>query len=147
MAATVSILHRLKRADARRTSLVVVLACALAAIVAPVGYAVRPVAVQGCLHLKSAITAAAPGLLLAHPPWIETAAFCDYEILPVDPAELSAANALAVNGRVFVVASAPRTAERLSARGLDVRRLDVSELQKAESGLTCSSLLYSQPSR
>jgi dimethylargininase len=116
----------------------------LAEIVSPFGYTVRPVAVHGCLHLKSAITAAAPNLLLAHPPWIETAAFGDYEILPVDPAELSAANALAINGRVLVVASAPRTAERLSTRGLDVRRVDVSELQKAESGLTCSSLLYAQ---
>ncbi|MEO5958025.1 MAG: arginine deiminase family protein [Opitutaceae bacterium] len=117
----------------------------LAEIVAPYGYAVRPVAVQGCLHLKSAITAIAPGLLLAHPLWIEVTAFRHYEILSIDPTELSAANALAVNGRVFVVASAPRTAERLSDRGLDVRRLDVSELQKAESGLTCSSLLYSEP--
>ncbi len=114
-------------------------------IVAPFGYAVNPVAVQGCLHLKSAVTAVAPNLLLAHPPWIDPAAFRDFEILPVDPAELSGANALALNGRVLVVASAPRTAARLSARGLDVRLLDVSELQKAESGLTCSSLLFTQP--
>ncbi len=118
----------------------------LAEIVAPFGYAVKPVAVRGCLHLKSAVTAVAPDILLAHSPWIESAPFRECEIVAVDPAELSAANALAVNGRVLVVASAPRTAARLSARGLNVRRLDVSELQKAESGLTCSSLLFAKPS-
>lgn len=114
----------------------------LAAIVAPFGYDVRPVAVHGCLHLKSAVTAIAPDLLLAHAPWIDSTPFRDCKLIPVDPTELSGANALAVNGRVFVVASAPRTAGRLSACGLHVRLLDVSELQKAESGLTCSSLLY-----
>ena len=119
----------------------------LTEIVSPFGYAVLPVAVQGCLHLKSAITAAAPGVLLANPPWIDAAAFRDYEMIPIHPAEPTAANVLAVNGRVFFAASAPRTAERLAARGLDVRCLDISELQKAEAGLTCSSVLYWQPAR
>lgn len=117
----------------------------LGEIVAPFGYSVRPVAVNGCLHLKTAVTAPAPGLLVANPPWIEATAFRDFETIPIHPAEPWAANTLPVNGRVFVVASAPRTAERLAARGLDVRCLDVSELQKAEAGLTCSSLLYSKP--
>lgn len=116
-----------------------------AAIVAPLGYEVRPVAVRGCLHLKSAVTAVAPGLLLGHLPWIDPEPLQGCEVIPIDPVELSAANALAVNGRVLVVASAPRTAAALAARGLDVRQVDVSELQKAESGLTCSSLLYRQP--
>lgn len=119
----------------------------LTEIVSPFGYEVLPVAVQGCLHLKSAITAVVPGLLLANPPWIDEAAFGDYATMPIPPDEPSAANVLAVNGRVFVAASAPRTAERLAARGLDVRCLEISELQKAEAGLTCSSLLYSQPVR
>lgn len=114
----------------------------LGELVAPFGYTVRAVAVQGCLHLKSAITAVAPGTLLANPEWIEAAAFRDFEIVPVETGETSGANALAVNGRVLLAASAPRTAERLSARGLNVRSLDISELQKAEAGLTCSSLLY-----
>jgi dimethylargininase len=117
----------------------------LAEIVAPFGYDVRPVEVRGCLHLKSAITAVAPERLLAHAPWIDVEPFRGCEIIPVDPAELEGANALAVNGHVLVVASAPRTADALARRGLDVRQVDVSELQKAESGLTCSSLLYRQP--
>ena len=118
----------------------------LSEIVAPFGYDVRPVAVRGCLHLKSAVTAVSPELLLVNPLCIEPAAFEGCQIVPVHPAEPEAANALAVNGRVFVVASAPRTIEQLSVRGLDVLGVDVSELQKAESGLTCSSLLYTQTS-
>ena len=39
-------------------------------------------------------------------------------------------------------ASFPRTRARVEARGFTVAVLDISELQKAESGLTCSSLLF-----
>jgi len=115
-----------------------------AEIVAPFGYNVRAVAVSGCLHLKSAVTATRPECVLANLPWIEPEAFGDYDVVEVHPDEASAANVLAVNGRVLTAASAPRTAERLSNRGLDVRCLDISELQKAEAGLTCSSLLYTE---
>jgi dimethylargininase len=114
----------------------------LGAHVAPFGYQVRPVPVSGCLHLKSGVTAVAPGCVLANPAWIDAAAFRDCEIVSVHSDEPGVANVLAVNGRVLAAASAPRTAERLSARGSDVRHLDISELQKAEAGLTCSSLLY-----
>jgi dimethylargininase len=118
----------------------------LAEIVAPFGYEVRPVGLRGCLHLKSAVTAPTPEVLVANPAWIEPAAFRGFDVIPVDPGEPRAANVLPVNGRVFVVASAPRTAEALSARGLDVHTLDVSELEKAEAGLTCSSVLFAQSS-
>ena len=114
-------------------------------IVAPFGYTVQPVGVHGCLHLKTAVTSPASGLLIANPEWIELSAFRDHEILPVLPTEPWGANALPLNGRVLVAASAPQTAERLTARGLDVRRLDLTELQKAEAGLTCLSVLFSQP--
>ena len=38
-------------------------------------------------------------------------------------------------------ASSPRTAERLRGRGLTVVELDVTDLQKAEAGVTCMSLV------
>jgi len=49
---------------------------------------------------------------------------------------------LALGGTVIFPASFPQTRARLEARGFDVTLLDISELQKAESGLTCSSLLF-----
>ena len=36
----------------------------------------------------------------------------------------------------------PRTRDRLLRRGLDVRVVDVSELAKAEGGVTCCSLVF-----
>ena len=58
------------------------------------------------------------------------------------PEEPHAANALALGGTVIFPTSFPRTRARLEARGFSVAPLDISELQKAESGLTCSSLLF-----
>jgi dimethylargininase len=40
-------------------------------------------------------------------------------------------------------AAYPRTRERLDARGLAVRAVDVSELAKAEGAVTCCSLIVS----
>jgi len=39
----------------------------------------------------------------------------------------------------------PRTAEILDREGLRVRTLDVSELMKAEAGVTCCSLIFEAP--
>jgi dimethylargininase len=110
------------------------------------GYSVIPVAVQGCLHLKTAVTAPAAGMLLANPAWVDVSLFDDFEVVTVPVDEPWGANTLAVNGRVLVAHSAPQTAEQLRARGLDVEAIDVSELQKAEAGLTCLSVLFSNPS-
>ena len=53
-----------------------------------------------------------------------------------------AANALALAGTIIFPESFPRTRARIEARGFSVTSIDISELQKAESGLTCSSLLF-----
>jgi dimethylargininase len=110
--------------------------------VRPRGYRVEPVAMQGCLHLKTAVTSAAPGLLLVNPEWIDAAPLRGLEQVAVDPAEPWAANVVSVAGAVIAAAGFPRTADRLRARGLDVRTVDVSEFQKAEGGVTCKSLLF-----
>jgi dimethylargininase len=114
----------------------------LASIVAPYGYEVLSVAVTGCLHLKSAITYIGRNTLLANRTWFDTKPFAGFEWIDVAPEEPHAANALAIGGTVIFPASFPRTRARLEARGFSVAPLDISELQKAESGLTCSSLLF-----
>jgi len=60
----------------------------------------------------------------------------------VDPSEPHAANALTISGAVIFPALFRRTQQKVEAAGFDVRPLDIDELQKAESGLTCSSLLF-----
>jgi dimethylargininase len=114
----------------------------LSAIVAPHGYQVIGVPVPGCLHLKSAVTALDEHTLLANRGWFDSSFFPGYDWLDVDPSELHAGNALALSGTVIFPASFPRTRARVEARGFTVAVLDISELQKAESGLTCSSLLF-----
>jgi len=114
----------------------------LAAILKPHNYEVVAVEVTGCLHLKSAVTYLGRNTLLANRACFSTAPFTTYEWIDVDPAEPHAANALALGGTIVFPASFPRTRERIQSRGFDVTALDISELQKAESGLTCSSLLF-----
>jgi dimethylargininase len=117
----------------------------LASILAPYGYEVISVAVTGCLHLKSAVTYIGRNTLLANRGWFDTRPFSGFEWIEVAPEEPHAANALMIGGTVIFPASFPRTRARLESRGFHVTPLDISELQKAESGLTCSSLLFDVP--
>jgi dimethylargininase len=114
----------------------------LAAILAPHNYEVIPVPVSGCLHLKSAVTHIGGNTLLANRAMFDAAPLASYDWIDVDPAEPHAANALVFGGTVIFPASFPRTRARIEAAGFHVTALDISELQKAESGLTCSSLLF-----
>jgi dimethylargininase len=114
----------------------------LSAILAPHHYEVIPVPVTGCLHLKSAVTCLGRNTLLANRAWFDPSPVSGYEWIDVDPAEPHAANALSLANAVIFPASFPRTRARIEAHGFHVTALDISELQKAESGLTCSSLLF-----
>lgn len=117
----------------------------LAGILAPYGYQVVSAKVTGCLHLKSAVTYIGRNTLLANRTWFDTAPFAGFEWIDVAPEEPHAANGLAIGDTVIFPASFPLTRARLEARGFHVTPLDISELQKAESGLTCSSLLFDAP--
>jgi dimethylargininase len=114
----------------------------LAVILAPYGYEVISVEVTGCLHLKSAVTCLGRNTLLANRPWFDTKPFSAFEWIDVAPQEPHAANALAIYDTVIFPASFTRTRARIEQAGFHVTPLDISELQKAESGLTCSSLLF-----
>ena len=113
-----------------------------AEIIEPHGYEVISVPVTGCLHLKSAVTFLGDNTLLANRAWFDTAPFGGYDWIDVDPSEPHAANALALSGTVVFPASFPKTRRRIGSLDFTVTPLDISELQKAESGLTCSSLLF-----
>jgi len=114
----------------------------LAKILQPHNYEVISVPVTGCLHLKSAVTYIGRNTLLANRRWFDSAALAGYDWIDVDPQESHAANALAVGDTVLFPASFPKTRARLAAAGFAVTPVDIAELQKAESGLTCSSLLF-----
>jgi dimethylargininase len=109
---------------------------------APYGYHVSAVEVQGCLHLKSAVTQVAENKLLINRDWVESDVFGDAELVDVHPEEPMAANALLLSKMVVYSSSFPRTRARMQAQGIKVTSIDVSELQKAEGGVTCCSLIF-----
>jgi dimethylargininase len=117
-------------------------AAQLAAILAPYGYTVRTASFDGCLHLKSAVTYLGRGLVLANLDWVDAGQFAGCQALAVPPDEPHAANTLTISGVTLVPAGNPHTEALLAAHGFTVRPLDISELQKAEAGVTCSSLLF-----
>ena len=115
----------------------------LRAILGEYGYSVHGVAIRGCLHLKSAVTALADDCVLLQPAWVYRAAFADYRVIEVDPAEEHGANVLRIGDQVVSPACFPRTHDRIRAAGIEVVAVDVSELQKAEGAVTCCSLVFS----
>ena len=92
-------------------------------------------------HLKSAVTGIADRLLLVNPEWVEASVFSGARIVTVDPDEPHAANALPAGGAVIHPARFTKTRERLEAEGLQVVPVEMTELLKAEAGVTCCSLL------
>lgn len=107
----------------------------------PFGYSVQGMPIHGCLHLKSAVTEVADGVLLIQPEWIDASQFAQYTIILVDPAEPHAANALRVGSGLIYPSCFPRTLARLHDSGIVPLLVDVAELQKAEGAVTCCSLL------
>lgn len=118
-------------------------------LLAPHGYDVVAVPVRGCLHLKTAVTAAADDLLLVNRSFLPPDTFAGLELADVDPAEPFAANALRVGATVIYPAEFPRTRERLERRlgprGITVRPVPAGELAKAEGGVTCCSIVVEVP--
>jgi dimethylargininase len=114
----------------------------LAAAVAGHGYTVRPVRLHGCLHLKSACSYIGERVVLANPAWADTLRFEDYHVLTVPADEPRAANTFRVGATLVMAAGFPRTAALLAQAGFAVRTVRLTELQKAEAGGSCMSLVF-----
>ena len=115
---------------------------------APFGYMVKGVAMRGCLHLKSACTYLGRDTVLANRDWVDLAGLdrpghrpgglCHIDVAEGEP---GAADVLAIGDTAIIPASFPVTARILERAGWNVLAIDVSELQKAEAGVTCMSLI------
>lgn len=118
----------------------------LATLVSRLGFETVAVPHDQCLHLKTGATYAGHDdegrpTLLINPDWIDPAPFEGVTFLPSHPSEPFGANSLRIGKRLLYPSAYPHTAERLRAVGFDVEEIDVSELEKAEAGLTCMSLI------
>lgn len=114
----------------------------LRAALEPHGYEVRAAEFQGCLHLKSACSHLGRNTVLANPDWVDCGQFGDIEVVEVAEVEPAAANVLAVSDVLVLPANYPETRKTLERAGFDVVAVDVSELQKAEAGVTCCSVIF-----
>lgn len=86
-------------------------------------YQVQSVEVRGCLRFRG------------------------FQLLDVPDEEPAAANALLIKDVVIIPAPFPKTRALLEERGFRVRTIDLSELQKAEAGVTCTSLILNHEGR
>jgi len=105
-------------------------------------YQVESVAVNGCLHLKSACSYVGHNSILINRARVDSNAFQDFQLIDVAEDEDAGANALVIGEVVIMPASFPKTRALLERRGFRVQTVDLSELQKAEAGVTCTSLIF-----
>jgi dimethylargininase len=113
----------------------------LRSLLTPLGRTVLPVPVTGCLHLKTGATALPDGTVIAVSDWLDTAAFTDAGLRVVDAPETSGADLLLSGDRVVLSAAAPGTAQLVRSLGFAAYPADIDELEKAECGVTCLSVL------
>jgi dimethylargininase len=114
----------------------------LAAELQPFGYEVHGVELRDCLHLKSACCCIAPNTILINRSWVDIELLSKYRLIDVAESEPGAANALNIGDTIVMPNVFPDTATILRREGFKVAELDMSELMKAESGVTCSSLIF-----
>ena len=114
---------------------------ALARALEPLGYTVTPVRVKAGLHLKSAVSALDPETLLIHLPALDPEPLKGYRFIQVPEDESRGANVLVIDNRVAVYSGYEKTRAVLEKEGYAPTPIDISELIKADSGLTCSSIV------
>lgn len=114
----------------------------LRSYISPYGYTIEILPIENSLHLKSAVTRVAENTLLINPDWIDASAFEHFELIEIDREEPFGANALLVNNCVLYPQAYHKTLKRLEGYSLEVVLVDVSELAKAEGGVTCCSLIF-----
>ena len=118
-------------------------AAALARILGRFGLAAEPVATPaGLLHLKTGASLLDEETVVVSEALAGSAMFAGLRSIVLPPDEASAANVLRVGRTVLVAQGAPRTAELIAARGLEVVGLATRQINTLDAGLTCLSLRW-----
>ncbi|HKT49915.1 MAG TPA: arginine deiminase family protein [Candidatus Angelobacter sp.] len=114
----------------------------LQSIVQFYGYEVVPVEISGCLHLSTAASYLGDDTFLINPQWMDCSPLSRYRLIEVPVNEPWAANVLSLGSSILVPATFPCTCDLLERLGYSVSPVDVSELLKAEAGVTCMTLIF-----
>jgi dimethylargininase len=115
-------------------------------VLKPFDYEVASVEVRGCLHLKSGCSFVGRNTVLINREMVGARRLEGFDLIDVPDKEPWAANVLVVGETVIVPNSFPKTRALLESHGFSVEMVDVSELQKAEGGVTCTSIIFDVPS-
>jgi dimethylargininase len=113
----------------------------LQAHLSPLGYRVHAITLNGCLHLKSAVTRIDDSSLLINRARVDSHPLERFELVDISPSEPSAANIFMIDEGGLYPAAFPRTQEILLRRGIPLTTIDLSEFAKAEGAVTCCSLI------
>jgi dimethylargininase len=111
-------------------------------IVEPHNYRVETIETAGCLHLKTGCAYLGRQTILANRNWINVQSLAGFDLLDVPDDEPCAANILTIGDTVMTPVGFPKTRELIEERGFKTLMIDISELQKAEAGLTCLSIIF-----
>lgn len=111
-------------------------------IVEPYNYRVETIETAGCLHLKTGCAYLGHQTILANRNWIDVQTLAGFDLIDVPEDEPWAANTLTIGDTVMTPSSFPKTRGLIEERGFKTLMVDISELQKAEAGLTCLSLIF-----
>lgn len=112
-------------------------------IAAAQGLELIQVGVQGTLHLKSAVLPVDDETVVVTPDAVDEAALDGLRLIYEAGSERNRFSALPlVDARLLVTANAPKTSELVAGLGIEVSPIDVSEIQAADGGLTCMSILF-----
>ena len=77
-----------------------------------------------------------------NPDWVELDALRGFNLTYTPAEEPWSANTLRVGTTVCVQAGCPRAVQLMERVAERVEIIDISELRKAEAGLTCSSIIF-----
>ena len=101
------------------------------------------VGVHDALHLKSVVLPVDDETLVVTPNAVDETALVGFRLVYEANSERHRFSALPLrDGRLLVTSGAPETAATLEATGYDVVPIDVSQIQAADGGLTCMSILF-----
>lgn len=115
----------------------------LAAFAATQGMSLVSVPVSGVLHLKSAVLPVDPATVVVTPGTVDESLLEGLRIVYEAEHERHRFSALPLaDGSLLVTADATDTAGILSDLGMRPVPIDVSEIQAADGGLTCMSILF-----
>lgn len=117
----------------------------LESVVKPWGYSVVAVDTpRQVLHFKSDCCLVDGNTILATHRLAEADCFSSFRVLTVPRGEEAAANSIRINNKVLVPDGFPATAELISAEGLEVLTVPVSQAALLDGGLSCMSLRFSR---